>query len=802
MDARTLRVLEYPALLNVLAGHAASSLGRELALAMKPFTERRDVTKALAETAECRALLDLPSGLPMGGVHDIRTFIERAAVSGALDPKDLLTVAATLSAAKRLRGILMNKADQAPLMADLGSQMGDYSALVSKIERSITPDGLVADGASENLARIRNSMRRQVRHIQDVLQQLVSSSRVRDMLTDPVITVRNGRYCLPVKPESKNAFGGLIHDSSASGQTLFMEPQAVVEAGNELRELESRERDEVDRILRAFSEIIAKEQRTIRATVTALAHLDLVIAKARMANTLHAESPTLLPAASLDLMEARHPLLVWQALEAQRNAPRNSDVPAMEDAVVPIDLWLGKDFNTMIITGPNTGGKTVTLKTAALFVLMAQSGMPVPARKASIGIFRNVYADIGDEQSLQQSLSTFSGHIRNIVAVLKGAGKDSLVVLDELGAGTDPAEGAALAKAILLSLAERGALTIATTHYAELKEFAWNNAGFHNASVEFNVETLKPTYRLRIGVPGASNALVIAGRLGIPPAVIDTARANLGTDRLALEDAIGRLEEAERKARWAAVEAEKEAARLEAQRRDAEKELSEAKDKRRAATEAAYDEATELLREAREQTNVILKALRDAQLDGKATEEARKTLQELDERVRAKRPKQKRKPTHRISSDESPIEGDSVWIPGIGATGQLVDIQKDQATVQAGTLRMVVPYSTLQKVEEEMVEKPKPKPQLGNIGLETAVNVSTEIHLRGERVDEALQSLERYLDDARVAGLHTIRIVHGKGTGALRDLVHRYLKEQRDVKGFRLGQDGEGGHGVTIAELA
>jgi DNA mismatch repair protein MutS2 len=645
-------------------------------------------------------------------------------------------------------------------------------------------------------------MRRQVRYIQETLQRLVTSQHVREMLTDPVITVRNGRYCLPVKPESKNAFGGLVHDSSASGQTLFMEPKAVVEAGNELRELEANERNEIDRILRTFSDAISKDQRSIRATVTALAHLDLLTAKAHLANALHAESPTLLPNASMDLKEARHPLLVWNALQAQRDARNGEAAPPMEDAVVPIDLWLGQDFHTMIITGPNTGGKTVTLKTAGMFVMMAQSGLPVPARKASLGVFRNVFADIGDEQSLQQSLSTFSGHIRNIVAVLKGTGKDSLALLDELGAGTDPGEGAALAKAILLSLAERGTLTIATTHYAELKEFAWNNEGFQNASVEFNVETLKPTYRLRIGVPGASNALVIAGRLGIPQAVLDTARANLGTDRLALEDAIGRMEEAERQARWAAVESEKETARLEAQRRNAEKELSEAKDKRRAATEAAYEEAMATLREAREQSGILLKALRDAHLEGKATEEARLALQNLEERVRAKRPKPKRKPTHRIAAGEAPVEGDSVWVPGIGATGTLLEIQKDTATVQAGTLRMSVLYSTLEKVEEDMVEKAAPKPQVQNVGLETAINISTEIHIRGERADEALQSLERYLDDARVAGLHTIRIVHGKGTGALRELVHRYLKEQPDVKGFRLGQDGEGGHGVTIAELA
>jgi len=803
MDDRTRRVLEYPALLAILAGHASSSLGNERALALKPFDHRHDVERALAETAEARWLLDQAGGIPFGGVHDIRSLIERAAVGGMLDPKDLLTAGATLSASRRLREMLTKRSENVPLLADLGAQMGEFTSITSRIERSITPDGEVADGASEALSRIRGAIRRQTRHIQDTLQRMITSGSVRNMLQDPIIVIRNNRYCLPVKSENRHSFGGLIHDQSASGQTLFMEPPVIVEAGNELRALEFQEREEVERILREISGALGHESRLALATVNALAHLDLVTAKARLANAMNAERPDLTDAVTLDVEGARHPLLVWQVMEAQRENPR--EAPTVEDAVVPIDLTLGHEFHSLLITGPNTGGKTVTLKTAGLLVLMTQGGLHLPCTRARMGVFRNVFADIGDEQSLQQSLSTFSGHIRNIIRILNGAKKGSLVLLDELGAGTDPAEGAALAKALLLSLAERGALTIATTHYAELKEFAWNNEGFQNASVEFDVETLRPTYHLRIGVPGASNAITIAGRLGMPPEVLEAARANLGSEHRAVEDAIARMEESERRARWAASEAEQKARELEAQRRDAERELSETKDRRREATEKAYEEALQLLRDAREEANALIRALREEQAESKSSAQARARLQHLEDVVRQKRPRPRRKPTHRIEKGEPPVAGDSVWIPSLGTTGSLVEVRKEDAVVQAGALRMTVPYSTLEKVAAELVPKDRPqrpKPASTSIGLEAAANVSTELHVRGMRVDEALQELDRYLDEARLAGLHTVRIVHGKGTGALRDLVQRFLREQRDVKGFRLGKDGEGGDGVTIAELA
>lgn len=800
MDERTRNVLEYPALLAILAGYASCSLGHERARALTPSHHRPDVERALAETTEARRLLNQSTGLPFGGVQDIRPFIERASVGALLTPVELSTLGATLTAARRLRATLDNRAEEAPLLADLGSQMGDFAALASRIERSVTPDGQISDAASEALGRVRAAMRRQTRQIQDILQRMISTGTVRNMLQDPVIVIRNNRYCLPVKAESRHAFGGLVHDQSASGQTLFMEPPAVVEAGNELRRLEAEERQEIERVLRAFSEAIAREARPMRATVNALAHLDLVAAKARLAETMQGVSPTLAASAGMEMRDARHPLLVCQALEALRENPK--DAPAVEEAVVPIDLWIGRDFHTLLITGPNTGGKTVTLKTAGLFVLMAQSGMHLPCSEAKMGVFRNVYADIGDEQSLQQSLSTFSGHMRNIIRILKGAGKDTLALLDELGAGTDPAEGAALAKALLLTLAERGALTIATTHYAELKEFAWNNEGFTNASVEFDVETLRPTYRLRIGMPGASNALTIAGRLGMPQAVLDRARANLGSDRLALEDAIARMEEAERSARWAAGEAESQARALEAQRRDAERELSEAKDRRREATERAYEEALALLRDAREEANALIRALREEQAESRSSAEARARLQRLEETVRTKRPRPRRKPTHRIRTGEQPVAGDNVWVPSLGATGKLLEVRREDAIVQAGAMRMTIPYSTLQKVEADMVEKARPTPAPRRMGVEAAANVPTELHLRGMRADEALAELDRYLDAARLGGLTTLRIVHGKGTGALRDLVHRFLREQPDIKGFRLGREGEGGDGATVAELA
>jgi DNA mismatch repair protein MutS2 len=799
MDARSLRVLEYPAILEILAGHAASSLGVERIRACQPSSDPRAVERSLQETSEARLLLDQPGGISLGGVHDIRSSVALARAGAVLEPGDLQTIASTLAAAKRLRSLLTHRSESVPLLAGVGAQMFDFSRVIADIERSISADGEVMDGASETLARIRRDKRRQMRQIQDILQRLVASKRVREMLQDPVVTTRNDRYCLPVRPEYKREFGGIVHDQSASGQTLFMEPQSVVEAGNELRELELKERDEVLRILTALSGSVGSEDRRILATVEALAHLDFVTARARMANAMKAVQPEMVEGAWLEAFGARHPLLLWKAIEQKRAEPFKAPEP--EEAVVPVDVRIGRDFATMVITGPNTGGKTVTLKTTALLVLMAQSGMHLPVETARLGVFTGVFADIGDEQSLQQSLSTFSGHIRNIVAILRKSGPGSLVVLDELGAGTDPAEGAALAKAVLLKLSERGARTIATTHYAELKEFAWDREGFQNASVEFDVETLRPTYRLRIGVPGASNALTIAGRLGMPPEVLEVARGNLGTDRLALEDAIARMETTERRAREAAMESERKARELEAQKRRAEQELADAKDRRREQSERAYEQTLEELRAAREEAAALLKQLREQAAAGKEAEEARRRLQEIDESVRAKRPRPKRKPTHRIASGEKPVEGDSVWVPTLGGIGRLVEVRKDEAVVQAGALRMTVPYSTLQKVEGPAPEPRRNEPSQPGIALRAAMDIPTEIHLRHMRADEALAELDRYFDNARLAGLHTLRVVHGKGTGALRTLVHRYLKEQPDVRGFRLGEDGEGGYGVTVVEL-
>lgn len=800
MDPRSLRVLEYPAVLDLLAGQTACSLGREKALSAHPHTQRRDVDRALRETSEALVLMG-GAGIPLGGVTDVRSLVARAGADGVLEPLDLLSVGTVLFAAKRLRGVLSAKPDDLPLMSDLGAQISDLSHIAQSIERSISLDGEVKDGASDLLAQLRNSKRGKMRHIQELLQRILNSSRTRDLLQEPVITVRNDRYCLSVKAEKRREFGGLVHDASASGQTLFMEPASVVEAGNELREIEAHERTEVQRILRVLSRSIGAESRRILATVDVLAEVDYISARAHLADMWHGVVPDLLDKPGVEMYGARHPLLFWQAIE-KRRAGETAKEP--RDQVVPIDPQLGLEFRSVIITGPNTGGKTVTLKTVGLMVLLAQTGIPIPCDTARIGIFKHVFADIGDEQSLQQSLSTFSGHIRNIVEILKSADASTLVLLDEIGAGTDPAEGAALAKAILLALSETGASVMATTHYAELKEFAWNREGFQNASVEFDVETLKPTYRLRLGVPGASNALTIAGRLGMPESVLERARGNLGSDRLALESAIARMEESERASRRATIEAERKVKELEAQRRHVEEELSEAKDKRKAATEAAYEEALAFVRTAREEAAEVLRTLRELGEETRETDAALKRLQQLETVARQKRVKPRRKPTHRIETESAPQPGDSVWVPSLGGIGVLVEVRRDEATVQAGALRLTADYATLQKVADEAAPaKSEPvRRSSSSIALEAASTISPEVHLRHMRAEEAFVVLDKYMDSARLAGLHTIRIVHGKGGGILRDMAHRYLKDQPDVRSFRLGSPEEGGHGVTIAELA
>jgi DNA mismatch repair protein MutS2 len=622
------------------------------------------------------------------------------------------------------------------------------------------------------------------------------------MIQEPVITLRDDRYCIPVKAEHRREFGGLVHDQSSSGATVFMEPQVVVELGNELRELMIKERHEIERILAQISALVAARAFDIQTTVHALGHLDMVSAKARWADSRRCVEPELDGKGSLVFYGARHPLL--------------------QGDVVPIDVRLGGDFTALLITGPNTGGKTVTLKTVGLLTLLAQSGLHIPADPGTrVAIFRNVFADIGDEQSIQQSLSTFSSHIRQISRIVTEANNQSLVLLDEIGAGTDPQEGAALAKSILAFLMERGVRIMASTHYGELKEFAMTAPGVENASVEFNHETLSPTYRLLVGVPGASNALNIASRLGLNKSIIDGARKMVDPDRRSLEEAYLRMEERRLAAEKAESSARQSLAEIEKLKREYQREYQALRNRKEETTRKASEQARDVVRRAQDEAKQILSDLRRAGREDRSTEQARQRLSKLNAAV-ASQMETVESPVPTVREDlapkppkESPaldqgyqeleVEpevGDEVIATTFGRQGVLRRREGKDAEVQFGAMRMTVPVSTLRKITRTGPSPARREAQrMGAISVEAASTVPSEIHLRGMRAEEALVAVDEYLDQARLAGLRTLRLVHGKGTGALRKVLWSHLKDDPSIKSFAHPPEAEGGAGATVVEF-
>ena len=779
--------LELPAILEMLARKAVSEAAKERALALSPATDRASAARLLAETSAARGMMVKRGSPSFSGVKDVRASLSRADMGGCLNIRELMDIAGVLGAARQARSYAAGdgRGNEKTCIDGLFNSLITNRFLEDKITGSIAGEDELSDSASPELASIRRLIRAASSRVREALQKIISSPSYAKALQEPIITTRSERYVVPVKAEFKNAVPGLVHDVSASGATLFIEPMAAVKANNELRELRAREKTEVERILMELSADCAAHAEDISRDFGILVSLDLIFAKAKLSYDYEGMEPEL-SERSIVLRKARHPLLP-------------------KDTAVPIDLELGGEFDTLVITGPNTGGKTVTLKTIGLMCAMAACGLHLPAGDgSSVPVFDAVLADIGDEQSIEQSLSTFSSHMTNIVRILNECGPNTLILFDELGAGTDPTEGAALAISIIEYARKRGAVIAATTHYAELKVYATTAKGVVNASCEFDVATLRPTYRLLVGIPGKSNAFAISERLGVPQEVIEDARGRVGTESASFEATIEKLEavrqalehdrdEAQKKLREA-EENRKESAKLKVElslrlekaelkaKRDAERIIAEARE----TAEAAFAEIDEMRRRAND--------AEDHRAANEARAELRRRLNEAEESFaeRPAMPEEKRAPTRPAAV------GDTVEILSMGVKAEVTGINKDGSlSLKAGIMNVTA------KQDEVRVTEPVKKKQAvtGGVTSFREAAVPAELDLRGMETLDAIPVMERYLDSAVMGKLHTVTIIHGKGTGALRQAVQQALRKNKAVKSFRLGRYGEGETGVTVVEL-
>ena len=784
MDDHSLRVLEYDAVRQLLAERAACSLGAERARELLPTPIFAFIKEWQQETSEAVRLTNAHGPFPLGGIYDFRRSLVHAEVGQNLTPTEFLNLSSTLLGATKLKGIDLRNGEKAPLLADRAGGIEEFPQLLSEIELCIGRGGEVLDSASAALASVRAKIRVTYKRVEEKLSSILSSSVTRGMLMDPTIVLRDGRRCLPVKAEFKRQLPGIVHDQSGTGATVFIEPMVVVELNNELRQLESTEQREIEKVLAKLTGSVARLGTRLHSTVEIVGGLDLASAKARLAADLRCVAPRLNQKGIVHLESARHPLLD-------------------PEIVVPITVHLGDDNNqALLITGPNTGGKTVTLKTVGLFTLMAQSGLHVPATDAELAHFTQVFADIGDEQSITHSLSTFSAHIRNIVRILKTLGTQALVLLDEIGSGTDPAEGAALAKAILGDLLSHNARVIATTHYGELKEFAYSRDGIDNAAVEFDPNTLQPTYRILQGVPGSSNAFHIARRLGMPPRVVDAALANQSRAGAEAATIMLRLEKAKR-------DADHERQRAELLRKDLdvlkvkyEERLRDLESLRREAKERATQEAQAIIRQKTEKMDNIIGELRRIGKEGRKTQSARKQMKETSEEMIGGIGYEK----DPLPFDEAPIptllkKGERVRVVSLGNAIGVVqaDSSGGEASLQIGAMRVTVPLSALRTLQGDTLipDDPAPRSNASALALAKASTISYELKLIGLRVDAALPRLDKWLDDAYTAGLLTVRIVHGKGTGQLRRAIWESLKQDSRVQSFTMAHPDAGGAGAT-----
>ena len=786
MEEHTLRVLEFDKIIARLQDQAACSLGREAAGLTYPATDLAVARRKQQETSEARAILQYEGNIPLGGIEDIRTYAERASIGALLQPTELLSVQNTLMAARRLGSFLVKLRAKYSILGDLGSEIEPFEQVEKAISGAISQAGEVMDSASPALARVRSELRTIHARLTERMNSFLQAREFRSIIQEPVITIRSDRYCIPIKSEYRGAFSGIVHDASTSGATVFVEPAAVVDLGNRRKELAVKEREEVEKVLAKLSAVVGGVAERIQATLNVIALIDCIAARAKLSLAQDATEPILNDTGEVDLLRARHPLLTGD--------------------VVPIDVTLGKRFDALLITGPNTGGKTVSLKTIGLLSLMAASGLHIPAGVGSeLAVFGKVFADIGDEQSIEQSLSTFSSHMNNIVRITRQAGRSSLVLLDEIGAGTDPAEGAALAKAVLDHLTGRGAKIVATTHYGELKEFAYLRDGIENACVEFDPETLRPTFRLMVGIPGSSNAFAIAGRLGLSESIVLEARSNLASHTEATDELIRRIEESHRVAAEQRRLAERTSLDAEALRRRYQEQLSRLEGARDRVEHKAREKAQSLIDAYTRKLDGTLEQLAAQTKGSRRAQDLKKKAENLIDRME----EQLVEPVQRREIKEEPLPsgtelkpGTRVRIAGVDRDGEIVEPpERGKVVVLVGSMRVTVPLRNLRKPRDQQAAAPAEASPQSRLSFEKAQDFSPELHLRGLRVEPGLLVVGKYLDDAMTAGIDRVRIIHGKGTGQMRKAVHEYLKSHPGVASFALGEPEEGGSGATVVEM-
>ena len=785
MKERTLRVLEFTKIRDMLTEKALTPLGAEKCQALAPSTNFQEISEWQEETEEALVVLTYVGGHPMASFSDVRPYLALCDKGATLSPKALLEIATLMRACRTARSALVTERDNTPRLKEKASLLGSFRNLEDDITTAILSEDEIADKASSELANIRRHLRGATERIKERLNSMIRSSAYQKYLQDPILTMRNDRYVLPVKAEYRASVPGLVHDQSASGATLFIEPMAAVEMGNELKQWEAKEKQEIERILAALSAEVAPYAVQLKENLELLAELDFAFAKGLLSRDMSGVTPKMNRDGFINIIRGRHPLID-------------------REKVVPSNLWMGREFTTLIITGPNTGGKTVTLKTVGLFTLMAQAGLHVPADLGTeLAVFQQVFADIGDEQSIEQSLSTFSGHMTNIVGIMNEVTADDLVLFDELGAGTDPTEGAALAQTILTALLRKKVRTLATTHYSELKAFALSTPGVENASVEFNVETLRPTYRLSIGVPGKSNAFEISRKLGLSEGLIDEAKKLLSTEDKRFEDVIANAEYHRQVAERERKLAEQAAAETTKLRDEAEFLRREMEAKREASLRKAKDEARRILENARRESESVmreLKQMKKSAASGPDMQAAalRKRLEDgidsLSEGLAQK--------ADRVDKPPKTLKvGDEVEILNLKTRGVVLSAPdaKGEVQLQAGIVKLKAHISQLRLVKEEPAKKQK-----SSFHAETGAMTRTvpmECDVRGMALDEAIPVVDQYLDEAVLASLTEVSIIHGKGTGVLRSGIQQHLRRHPHVKSFRLGVYGEGESGVTVVTL-
>lgn len=789
VNDKALYTLEFDKMMSRLRELGETSLGKEEAGRLRPSSDLRDVSRRLDTTAEAVRAVAIKGAPPFGGITDVRPALGRAKLGAMLLPSELIDIAQFIMGSRRIRKYVAAVSEEAdiPLLEDLCEPLIDAKQQEDEIRRCIDEQGEVLDAASAELASIRREIRTNEGRAREKLESMIRSSSVQKMLQDALITMRGDRYVLPVKAEYRSHFGGIVHDQSGSGATLFIEPEAVLQINGKLRELKLRETREIERILRQLSESVGVKAELLIGDAEALGYIDSLFARAKLADIMLATKPQMNDEGRVLLKRARHPLI----------DPKQ---------VVPIDIELDDRHSAIIVTGPNTGGKTVSLKTVGLLSLMAMSGLFVPADEGTqLCVFDGIYADIGDEQSIEQSLSTFSSHMTNLIGMLGQVTGKSLVLLDELGAGTDPAEGSALAIAILEHLHRLRCRLLATTHYSELKAYAYNREGIMNASMEFDVATLSPTYRLLVGVPGRSNAFAIAERLGLPRSIIDRARGEVSDDELKVDTMIASLERDRRTAESERQLAERLKREAEDLRLKLEEERSRLQDQRVKLLEEAREEARQQVAKAAREAEEIIADLRRLAMDEAASVKEHKLI-EARRRLEEAVPEPVARPRPAASKSAKLVAGDEVKVYSLGGQkGHIVELAGDEAFVQLGIMKMKVKLADLEPVQAPKAQAAGQRKQAVAAGptvkRTSGDQVRTELDLRGTTLDEAIIETDRFLDESFLSNLHQVYIIHGKGTGALRTGIQEYLRRHKHVKSYRLGNYGEGGTGVTVAEL-